>query len=308
MKPSLFLIDGMNIANRTMVAYELRGKFPKDTVEYYDCGDQTLPYFYVRMMRDVLEKQKSVIIESSWRDQYVLHAMGEPTSMPVEFMRMLDRIALGCDAIIGYCRADTNTYARNLRAPLSYDTIKDTVHKMHTSWEALDNRGLSCVPINTQDVGFKTDLEILWDRAEIQSRNVGPGIGRWTKGSVLIVGDKHGPSIQPYKVDMNIAFCDMAKAGSSFWLSQQLASAEIPERKLYWINAYNAKDEPTDSSFVQELSPISVISLGDNAARWCADNHIRHEQFQHPQYHKRFNFNEPYPLIARLAELTGELK
>jgi hypothetical protein len=297
----------MNIANRSAVAQEILSRFAKDTVEFYECAD-TMPYFYVRMMRDVLEGGKSVVIENSWRDDYVLEAMGESAKIPKEYRRMLDRLALGCNAVIAYCRADTRTYAANLNKNLSYEVMKTLIDKMDSVWAKLESRGLAIVTINSSDSGFKTDVDALFDRANYHIRNSGPGIGLWNPGKViLLVGDRHGPSIQPYKVDMNIAFCDMAKAGSSHWLSAQLDLMDIPESRLYWINAYDSVGAATHSDFVGRLYPITVLSLGDNAKRWCDTNHIRHEPFTHPQYHKRFHSKEPYPLIARLKELIDEL-
>ena len=306
MKPVLILVDGMNIANRSVAAQEIVTRFPADTAEFYECGEQVLPYFYVRMMRDVLEKQKSVVIESSWRDDYVLDLMKGEVKIPSEFRRMLDRIALGCDAVVAYCYSDSRSYASRLA---TYEQMRPTIQAMEAAWNLAPTNGLQTVKINTSDEGYKIDVDALMDRVRYMERNAGPGIGAWNPGRVvLLVGDRHGPSIQPYKVDTNLAFCDMAKAGSSYWLSQQLESASILEEKLYWINAYDKDGQPTDPNFVQALRPITVLSLGDFAAKWCDSNHIRHEGFRHPQFHKRFMFKDPYPLIDRLKELMEELK
>lgn len=306
MKPALILVDGMNIANRSAVAKEILGRMDPEQVEFYQCADVQLPHMYVRMMRDVLDRRKSAVIESSWRDQYVLAALGHPAKMHRAFTRMLDRLAFGCGGVSAYCYADGRTYAKNLPEGNSYQALEPMILKMHDAWEDLSFMGFPMIYINTSDDGFKTDVDAMMERLDIISGyNVGPGIGNWNPGKVvLLVGDRHGPSIQPYRVDMNIAFCDMAKAGSSYWLSEQLEEAGIQEQHLYWINAFDQDGAPTDPTFVGLLQPVAVLTLGDSAARWCDGNQIRCEQFTHPQYHKRFQHNTPYPMIARLKELV----
>lgn len=296
----------MNIANRSMVARQIAIRFGDCVL--YECNDSTPAFDYVNMMSDVLDERQSVIIENGWRAEYVLGAMGQPTKIPIPVKRMLDRIALGCSAKIAYCYADTRTYAENVNKISSYDKMKDLIVQMHEQWEWLISaQNLSVTKINTSDPGFILDLDLLEDQVKIFNElNLGPGIGRWKiSGVVLLVGDKHGPSLQPYQVNSNIAFCDMAKVGSSFWLSQKLDEANIPEDRLYWINSYDKSNLPTNSEFVHKLNPITILALGDVAAGWCEKNQLRYEPFSHPQYHKRFKFSDPYPLIERLKELCA---
>jgi hypothetical protein len=307
MRPTLILVDGMNIANRSIVAQDIVQRFPKDQVEFYSCGELIYPYVYVRMMRDVLDKRKSVVIESSWRDEYVVERMGDKPSMPRQMTRMLDRIALGCDAVVAFCVADSRTYAENVNQFSSYDKMRDLIDRMESAWREINHE--SPYPIKvvlTQDDNYKIDIDILMDQLMFRSDlNEGPGIGRWAPGEVvLMVGDRHGPSIQPYKVDMNLAFCDMAKAGSSFWLSDQLDKGGIDEKSLYWINAFDSDGNPTEPRFIALLRPKAIVTLGDSAARWAETCQLQFNRFAHPQFHKRFQHNEPYPLIEKLKELV----
>lgn len=313
MKPCVILVDGMSIANRNSVAKAIEAQFPKDQVERYECNDETPSHLYIHMMKDALEGSKSVIIENGWRADSVLEQMGEKFKTVKQFRRMLDRVALAVNAQVAYCVADSRTYAKNwahLKPDVPYERVAQMIERMARGWEVLDSSGLPVTKINTSDDLYTYDIEILIERAQIKAKsNKGPGIGNWEPGKVvLLVGDRHGPSIQPYRVDWNLAFCDMAKAGSSYWLSDQLDKGEISEKHLYWINAFNSSDEATNPSFIEYLKPVSVLSLGDIAARWCQINHIRYEPFKHPQFHKRFQFNEPYPMIDRLRQLVSELE
>lgn len=311
MKPCVILIDGMNVARRGEVAKAIVKRFKAEEVESYFCGSDAPAHLYVHMMRDALEGRKSVVIENGWRAEALMEVMGERTHIGKQFRRMLDRIALGVNAQIAYCTADTRTYAANwtsFRPDVEYGTMAPLIERMHQAWESLPAEGLKLTRIHTNS-GFDEDIELLMDRARLLSGgNSGPGIGAWNPGNVvLLIGDRHGPSIQPYQVEFNLAFCDMAKAGSSYWLCSQLEEFKIQERHLYWINAFDKTGAPTDPEFLHRLRPIAILSMGDSAERWCTQYGVPHEQFTHPQYHKRFHFRQPYPLAQRLVELVSKL-
>lgn len=310
MKPCLILVDGLNIANRSIVAKVIYSKFPKDTAELFECTEDTPAHLYVQMMA-ACWKGKSVIIENSWRSSAILEQLGEQFKVPHQFRRMLNRIALGLNAQIALCKGSSNLYAFNwyeMFPDRPFKGVEAIIDKLDKSWDGLNTSGLRVTRIMTSDHSYVDDIDLLLDRASLWGgTNRGPGIGNWSPGEVtLIVGDRHGPSIQPYKLEYNLAFCDMAKAGSSYWLSDKLSEAEIPEEKLYWINAYDKDDRPTSAEFVNRLSPITILTLGDSAAEWCKANRLRYEPFKHPQYHKRFHYNTPYSLINRLKEIMED--
>lgn len=125
--------------------------------------------------------------------------------------------------------------------------------------------------------------------------NEGPGIGLFAPGNTLVVGDevnkRTGKEGWPF----------VAPGGSSLWLANLLEEARVPEHGLYWINA-KTNGADTDPSFLPKLNPGKVVALGLNAAKWC-NQHAPGEYytFCHPQYHKRFWHNEPYPLIYSLT-------
>jgi hypothetical protein len=305
---SLILVDGMNISNRSYAAKQIGARFDKNEVEVFDCSASTPPHLYVQMMMVAFKGEKHVIIENSWFGDRALGAMGQDMSISDEKKRMLDRIALGCNAQVAYCCADTNTYAINTNKlfPNSFQQYGSTIESMDNVWNNLDFKGLKVSRIDMRDGGYILDIDLLMDRTELFSgTNPGVGIGNWNPGQViLIIGDRHGPTTQPYKTDVNLAFCDMAKVGSSYWLASQLEIANIQENQLYWINAFDQFEMPTNHKFMDVLKPKAVLALGDSAIKWCDKNNIKFEGFQHPQYHKRFHYNEAYPLIQRLKELT----
>jgi hypothetical protein len=90
MKPSLILVEGMNIAKRSEVAKLIQSKIPD--ADLYTCDDKTPIHLFVPMMMDVIGKRKSVIIENGWRADAVGEHFGWG-SRAIAFRRMLDRIA-----------------------------------------------------------------------------------------------------------------------------------------------------------------------------------------------------------------------
>lgn len=132
--------------------------------------------------------------------------------------------------------------------------------------------------------------------------NIGPGVGNWNpENVVLMVGER--PGNEPPVTKKDYAF--LSSKGSSAWLCKELDAANIIEPNIYWINAYNRNDEPTDASFVDILKPKAIYALGAYAGKWCSENaFLHHFTVAHPQYWKRFKSNKPYPLIEMVLSNT----
>jgi len=136
------------------------------------------------------------------------------------------------------------------------------------------------------------DLSVLQERVK---RNQGEGAGNWNPHqSTLIIGERAN---HWSKMNSVAPFTDLTRKGCSAWLTDQLASINIAESELYWINAQREDKSWEDASFVEQLNPVTVVALGKIAATWCKINEIKHEAFDHPQYHHRFKHGESYPFI-----------
>jgi len=126
--------------------------------------------------------------------------------------------------------------------------------------------------------------------------NRGPGAGAFRPGVALLVGERPGVA-KSGQLKHRLPFVSFDGAGCAGWLAEQLASAEVEEADLYWVNAYDAVGVPTDAAFVRELAPSAIVALGSVAGRWCRDVHLRYRAAPHPQYWKRFHYRERYPLL-----------
>ena len=123
---------------------------------------------------------------------------------------------------------------------------------------------------------------------------------------VLIVGDRPGPGAPKEEGYHHTPFYSLKNC--SGWLNVLLEEAGIPEERLVWLNAADEKGRPTKSCLPRALDPLAIIALGGNAAKWlereCGVTTFT--KVDHPQFHKRFKYGQPYPLI-RLLKLTLSL-
>lgn len=127
----------------------------------------------------------------------------------------------------------------------------------------------------------------------------GPGIGRWSENSILIVGDR------PTDANVNgLPF--IHNQGCAPWLASAMNDADIDENDLYWINSTMPDGSPTNASFVSELKPKAIIALGRKAEEWCELNGLEFIKMSHPQYWLRFRRQRRYPLIALLIRLRQD--
>ncbi len=128
------------------------------------------------------------------------------------------------------------------------------------------------------------------------------GIGFFISGNVLIIGEQSGDKIT------DRPFC--ATTHCSEWLNNKLNSYNIPEDRLYWVNALRVDDTPVDiSGLIVELQPSNIICLGNVAERTCRAQGInKFIKFYHPQYWKRFRNKEEYPFVLELAKMIHELE
>lgn len=119
------------------------------------------------------------------------------------------------------------------------------------------------------------------------------GIGAFTKGNILIVGDSPGEMNHGY----NTPFVG---SGCSVWFSKRLEEAFfLPENRLYWINSKNNFGVEAEQDFLEVLQPKAIFCLGNVATKWAHNlkNEFNVVKTSHPQYWLRFQSGKKYPLI-----------
>lgn len=123
-----------------------------------------------------------------------------------------------------------------------------------------------------------------------------PFIGNWS-GKVLLVGER--PSGSDEKL-VDWPFVSVKPDGCSTWLASMLEEHGIPEEMLCWVNAYDRCGE--NQVIRHDLSHFKlIVAFGKNAH--LALGSVPHTQVHHPEYWKRFHYDEPYKLPAKIKEI-----
>lgn len=210
--------------------------------------------------------------------------------------RLLDRLIWTTCRVIIHCLPSYET-CHQAWASGREELVKDeeTFEQIYAAYRALQ--------FTTPHISYDwtrddlNDLAMLVAKAEVlMYPNKGPGIGHFRPGNVLLVGEQSNtPGLG---LDLPFVHWD----GCSPWLAEQLTHGGIDEQDLYWVNSKNLQGDLLCPDFLEDLSPVVVVALGEDAARWCDLTGIPHVQVPHPQYWKRFRAPDPYPLITLLQE------
>jgi hypothetical protein len=124
---------------------------------------------------------------------------------------------------------------------------------------------------------------------------------------IIIVGERPTTILNKLDACDNLVVPFGSLRGCSGWLNKQLHVANVPEEKLFWLNAYDGFGKLTDlKKYVTLLNPVTTITLGNVASDECKKLNIEHEFYYHPQYWKRFRNKEQYPLINCLIHCTSK--
>lgn len=126
------------------------------------------------------------------------------------------------------------------------------------------------------------------------------GAGAFVSGNIMIVGEQDS---DPTASVEQRPFC--TTKGCTGWLNKQLDEANIPEERLFWVNALNNDNSPANLRYVVEtMKPKAIIALGGIAQHTLRKQEIYNfKPFYHPQYWKRFKSKQPYALIDELKDL-----
>lgn len=219
------------------------------------------------------------------------------TDLTWAHVRMLERVLMGLSAQLVVCippwQIVWDNWQKNLADELIQD--EDQMFQVYTFYQDLLKDKNRMIPRSLFDyTDHSASMSTPDTERKVWFRNEGPGIGLFAPGNILMVGEevntRTGLDGWPF----------VALGGSSLWLAQLMEEANIPEHGLYWVNA-TTNGSPTHARFTDILAPERIIAMGARAQIWCKTNGLLCEPVEHPQYHKRFRHNEPYPLIELLT-------
>lgn len=275
---------------------------------YVHCGPlpnlhQNLGRLYLETMLPALHGYQDVVLDRCWMSEMPYgHAFREgKLRLSVPKLRMLERAALRCGAVVVSCRPPWQTVKKNWEARKGEEMLKTAEQLRHVyDLYACDRvTDLPCVQYNYLNKVSFADLRQAVDlkSSELHRTNRATA-GSWG-GQFVLVGEAPGErkDCDPW---LQLPFVSFGGAGCSLWLTDQLERANVMETELLWVNASD------DLSFLKtdtELHDLAVVALGSVASDALLEAGITHNLVPHPQAWKRFNHQQPYPLIDTLTRL-----
>jgi thymidylate kinase len=300
---SLTILEGPDGAGKTTLAEYLMHQHTEGAIDHhgpYDGETNTARFYASSVARGWYG---SMIMDRAWHAEPIYGGVYRKGSDRIgsTYRRMLDRLAWSAQAVFVLCLPPKETCLRNWEARRGEEYLSEPTH-LNAVYD-----GYAEMSTELPTVRFdytRTEFDLVAKTIELRRpmRNRGPGVGHWNPGkSILMVGDKPARETSGY----GLPFVAFRRDGCSAWLADRLEEWEIPESRLYWVNARSAVDVPLPNDFVRELSPKAVVALGRQAERWVrrcgvTDYHV----VDHPQYWKRFHHHRVYPLANVLKEIN----
>lgn len=252
---------------------------------------------YVESMLPALLGHQDLVWDRSWLSEtpYGNAFRGGQDRLGDTARRMLERLAMRCATVVVRCspgwEAIQASFAREDREEMLTNSIQlrevyEAYGRVLTSMPLIDfdyTKG----PLSRQDLDvFRTAPH----RLDVLSAGN-------LNSDILLVGEEFG-AVKNEDAWYQWPFASFSQQGCSQWLTKRLNAAGIAEDQLRWVNA----DQPL---FAELIKPTDVvIALGTKAEHALLDLGINMTGiFKHPQYHKRFNSGELYPLLPFLQGL-----
>jgi hypothetical protein len=341
---SFIIVEGPDGAGKTTLIEELvKGKRRAEIVHHGAyLGETTIAHRYLEPMVEALKyPERLTVFDRSWLAEPIYGKVMRAgvNRISVAEHRVLSRVALGLGAVTIAVLPSFETCFEvwGNRTAIEYPQKKEqlrAIYDAYAEWfqEAVETptSETSASPVVKYDhtkpnalTRLKHDVALLTEWI----RNRGPGIGCYPRRSIdtwgrsidawgssfastLLIGDRPGPG-----GGYDLPFCSLKRTGCSAWLAEQLEKWGVPESKLYWVNRSTLEqqrgfsiEEPSSLDFNLDAFK-GVIALGGEATAWCERAGVRYDAaVPHPQYWKRFHFNDPYhPLRSALAQVGIEV-
>lgn len=304
----VYILEGPDGGGKTTLGAALAKATGAVAINHGPYPEITEPSLWLKYLHSMLPAYVGlhpVILDRAWFAEPIYGAAfrGGKNRLLEWQRRILERFALGVGAVVAYCLPPYEACHRAWASRRAAEYLQDAgqLRAVYDAYAREARAALDKQPLATVRHDYTRDGHALEFLAGLDAypANDGPGVGAWRPGrSIVLVGERPGGAGGPHAP----AFCGTSPSGCSAWLASQLEIAGVPERALYWVNAYptNRDEAPLDPTFVERLRPPHVFALGRDAAAWAAARGVSAVEVEHPQFWKRFRASEPYPLIEEL--------
>ena len=270
---------------------------------YVHCGPlpsltRGLARIYAEAMLPAALGYQDVVLDRCWLSErpYGETFRGGVDRLGRASVRMLERLALRCGAVVVRCLPPYEHVLRSYRARRAKEML-ETEPQLRQVYEAYA-RLTTDLPMFMWDftVAGNHMLSDVVAQVEALRAPAHPldvvSAGSWRAPAVL-VGEAFG-EVKEHDTLYQWPFASFSAEGCSRWLTEQLELEGAPESQLLWVNA----DQRLD--WLLETEHKQVVALGRAAEAALYRLKIAGHTAPHPQSWKRFNHGRRYPLLDLL--------
>lgn len=253
--------------------------------------NQSLGRIYVEAMLPALLGYQDVVLDRSWLSEmpYGMAFREGKDRLSVASRRMLERLALRCGAVMVRCDPGWEVVRDNFLARKGQEML-DNTDQLRAVYDLYDEQGTD-LPVVELNYTLPEDRHPAIEAARLPRHPVGlASAGSWSAPTVLVgEGFAERKDQDPW---YQWPFASFSNEGCSQWLASQLERADVSEQTLLWVNS------DQDLSLLPDGT--TVVALGGTAARALERAGRAHVTVAHPQWWKRFRYNQPYELMLHL--------
>jgi len=285
------MLEGPDGAGKTTLANSLQLLLPGATYTHHGPAAGLTPNelsgSYMASMKPAF--MGDLILDRGWLSEPIYSRVYRKTDSRVSsaHQRMLERAALALNMKLVICLPPFADCAMVFKGR---DELLEDISQLRDVYQGYT------VDLMTSLPAAKYDYTAGETAAELLSR-----LPDRPTPKVILIGDRP-TTTNPHQSKFQVPFVSFNGRGCSEWLAVELDEGCVNEADLCWFNAYSSTLEHLDPDRLPVGLP--VIALGSNASAWCRAHSISHRLAPHPQYHKRFYNDKPYPLIGMLKEIT----
>jgi hypothetical protein len=298
----LWILEGPDGSGKSMLAAELA----RDGARVIHCGPfaritHGLGRLYLEAMLPALQGFTDVVLDRSWLSEPIYadaFRHGHRRLAPAD-LRMLERVAARCRTVVVRCLPPLGTCLTSYRGRRVSEYLQRE-EQLAAVWRAYAAGMKTTLPVVDYDYTAPHGLHWIDAVVTTTAHPLKVASAGYLTAPVLLVGEAFS-DVGEYDCLQQYPFVSFGSSGCATWLADQLAVVGLMENQLLWVNADGGLAE-----LAAVARPRLVVALGERAAKavddrgFSAGTHVA--TVQHPQYHKRFRFNKPYPLLDVIKE------
>lgn len=297
---TLTIFEGPDGGGKTTAAKTFAAK---TNAKYVHCGPMLgvkhgLARMYFEAMLPAVLGLQNIVLDRSWlsEEPYAFAMRNGCNRLLQADLLMLERVAMRCAPMVVLCKPSFDVVAKNYmsRPHLEYLNELDKLRTVHGLYSVMQ----TTLPKVQYDYTKHGDTLVDMICHARQSCGISHHYKDMdTAGNIgaqcIIVGDDFGERKEhdPFN---QFPFVSFSNFGCSRWLTMHLYDHGINELNLFWTNSAGNRINELKRTGV--FNDQLIIALGDNADRAIQRAGIGPITIAHPQYHKRFNARDKYPL------------